>query len=147
MPAPKRQKKTASAQPQNSQPPSTSAAAAAAEPAAEEQSEFAKLAKQHWLKPSKKATKVKVKNDVLKRDIWDPLEKEKFPLSSLLALEGLQILERSVVRSKVLSQPRHAANNLQLPLARLQRAVVKSPRSSDYSHRQCEAQRASGNME
>lgn len=89
MPAPKRQKKNAGVQPQNSQPIST-----ATVPATEGQSEFAQLAKQHWLKPSKKAAKVKVKNDVLKRDIWDPLEKDKFPLSSLLALEGLQILER-----------------------------------------------------
>lgn len=90
MPPTKRQKKTAGAQSQNTDPPPT-----AADPASEGQSEFAQLAKQHWLKPSKKATKVKVKNDVLKRDIWDPLEKDKFPLSSLLALEGLQILERS----------------------------------------------------
>ncbi|CAN8097263.1 unnamed protein product [Discula destructiva] len=88
MPAPKRQKKTANAQPQNSQPPAT-----ASEPGPEGQSAFAQLAKQHWLKPSKRATKVKVKNDVLKRDLWEPLEKDKFPLSSLLALEGLQILE------------------------------------------------------
>lgn len=136
MPASKRQKKTAGAQPQNSQPPSTTAAAAA-EPAAEEQSEFVQLAKQHWLKPSKRATKVKVKNDVLKRDIWDPLEKEKFPLSSLLTLEGLQILERSghsFRRSLIMP-----LTYMQLPLARLQRAVVEPPRPSDYSHRQCEA--------
>lgn len=92
MPPTKRQKKSAGSQPQDSLPPST-----AAEPAApaEAPSEFVQLAKQHWLKPSKKATKVKVKNDVLKRDIWDPLEKDNFPLPSLLALEGLQILERS----------------------------------------------------
>lgn len=76
-------------QSQKNQTPST-----VTESATEGQSEFAQLAKQHWLKPSKKATKVKVKNDVLKRDIWDPLEREKFPLSSLLALEGLQTLER-----------------------------------------------------
>ncbi|KAJ4292140.1 hypothetical protein N0V88_005767 [Collariella sp. IMI 366227] len=37
--------------------------------------------------------KVKVKNDVLKREIWDTLEKENFPLKSLLVLEGLQALE------------------------------------------------------
>ncbi|KAH6625050.1 hypothetical protein B0J18DRAFT_479838 [Chaetomium sp. MPI-SDFR-AT-0129] len=36
---------------------------------------------------------VKVKNDVLKREIWDVLEKENFPQKSLLELEGLQILE------------------------------------------------------
>lgn len=89
MPTAKRQKKSAASQPQSSQPPSTTA-----ETAAEGESEFAQLAKQHWLKPSKKATKVKVKNDVLKQDIWDPLERDKFPISSLVALEGLQILER-----------------------------------------------------
>lgn len=57
-------------------------------------SEFAALAKQHWLKSSKRTTRVKVKNDVLKREIWDTLEKEGFPFKSLLVLEGLQILER-----------------------------------------------------
>ncbi|KAK6866090.1 intron-binding protein aquarius [Apiospora arundinis] len=56
-------------------------------------SEFAQLAKQHWLKTTKKATKVKVKDDVLKREIWDALEKESFQYKSLLVLEGLQILE------------------------------------------------------
>lgn len=57
-------------------------------------SEFATLAKQHWLKSSKRATRVKVKNDVLKQEIWDTLEKEGFPVKSLLSLESLQILER-----------------------------------------------------
>lgn len=63
------------------------------EPVVEEGSEFARVAKQHWLKPTR-AAKVKVKNDVLKRDIWDPLEKEKFPAAALVELEGLQVLER-----------------------------------------------------
>lgn len=92
MPPAKRQKKSAASQPRNPPP-------AAAEPVAEEGSEFARLAKQHWLKPSKKATraKVKVKNDVLKQNIWDPLERDRFPLPSLLELEGLQILERSAL--------------------------------------------------
>ncbi|KAK4233477.1 hypothetical protein C8A03DRAFT_38807 [Achaetomium macrosporum] len=56
-------------------------------------SEFATLARQHWLKTPKQAARVKVKNDVLKREIWDTLEKENFPLKSLLVLEGLQTLE------------------------------------------------------
>ncbi len=69
----------------------------------EGESEFASLARQHWLKTPKqqakstkasKQTKVKVKNDVLKREIWDTLEKENFPSKSLLVLEGLQTLER-----------------------------------------------------
>ncbi|KAK4124003.1 P-loop containing nucleoside triphosphate hydrolase protein [Parathielavia appendiculata] len=59
----------------------------------EGESEFASLARQHWLKTPKQAAKVKVKNDVLKREIWDALEKDNFPLKSLLVLEGLQTLE------------------------------------------------------
>lgn len=61
-------------------------------------SEFANLARQHWLKATKRAddAKVKVKNDVLKSEIWDALEKDGFPLKSLLVLEGLQTLERHV---------------------------------------------------
>jgi intron-binding protein aquarius len=62
----------------------------------EGEAEFASLAKQHWLKTSKRTAKVKVKNDVLKREIWDTIEKEGFQFKSLLALEGLQTLERSV---------------------------------------------------
>jgi intron-binding protein aquarius len=60
----------------------------------EGESEFAQLAKQHWLKTSKRTGKVKVKNDVLKKEIWDVLEKDAFPYKSLLVLEGLQTLER-----------------------------------------------------
>ncbi len=65
----------------------------------EGESEFASLARQHWLKTPKQQTAtatVKVKNDVLKREIWDALEKENFALKSLLVLEGLQTLERLV---------------------------------------------------
>jgi len=60
----------------------------------EGENEFANLARQHWLKSKRSASgKVKVKNDVLKREIWDALEKDNFPLKSLLMLEGLQALE------------------------------------------------------
>jgi intron-binding protein aquarius len=64
----------------------------------EGESEFATLARQHWLAAPKKkrtttTTVVKVKNDVLKSEIWDALEKDDFPLKSLLVLEGLQTLE------------------------------------------------------
>lgn len=55
---------------------------------------FAQLAKKHWLKTSKKPAKVKVKQDILKNEIWDVLEKEGFAFGSLLVLENLQILER-----------------------------------------------------
>lgn len=57
-------------------------------------SAFAQLAQKYWLKPSKKTTKVKVKPDVLKNEIWDVLEQEGFTFKSLLALENLQILEK-----------------------------------------------------
>ncbi|KAH8161674.1 hypothetical protein CIB48_g6573 [Xylaria polymorpha] len=57
------------------------------------ESEFAQLAKKHWLKTTKGAAKVKVKNDILKKEIWDVLEKDAFAYKSLLVLEGLQTLE------------------------------------------------------
>lgn len=55
---------------------------------------FAQLARKHWLKTSKKPAKVKVKEDVLKSEIWDVLVQENFAFKSLLVLENLQILER-----------------------------------------------------
>ena len=39
----------------------------------------------------------KVKPDVVKKEIWDVLEREDFPHRSLLILENLQILERSAI--------------------------------------------------
>ncbi|KAI1823082.1 hypothetical protein F4861DRAFT_352363 [Xylaria intraflava] len=59
----------------------------------EGESEFAQLAKRHWLKTSRRSASVKVKNDVLKKEIWDVLEKDTFVYKSLLVLEGLQTLE------------------------------------------------------
>jgi intron-binding protein aquarius len=98
MPPAKRVKSSADSRPKN--------AAASGRPTVDDlegESEFASLARQHWLKTPKQASKakagkakVKVKNDVLKREIWDILEKENFPLKSLLVLEGLQTLERLV---------------------------------------------------
>ena len=58
------------------------------------ESPFAQLAKKHWLKPGKKAAKVKIKPQVLKKEIWDVLEQEGFSYKTLLVLENLQILER-----------------------------------------------------
>lgn len=49
------------------------------------------LAKTHWLKASQTP---KARPDVIKRDIWDALESEGFPLRSLLILENLHILEK-----------------------------------------------------
>jgi intron-binding protein aquarius len=63
-------------------------------PEVEGESAFAQLAKKYWLKPSKKSTKVKVKPEVLKTEIWDILEQGNFKFSDLLSLENLQILER-----------------------------------------------------
>ncbi|OJJ33165.1 hypothetical protein ASPWEDRAFT_53200 [Aspergillus wentii DTO 134E9] len=56
-----------------------------------EDSSWVKLAKSHWLDTSKVR---KVKQDVIKKDIWDPLEAEGFNLRSLLTLENLNILEK-----------------------------------------------------
>lgn len=64
---------------------------------------FAQFAKEHWLKTSKKGTKVKVKADLLKREVWDVLQKENFAFKSLLVLENLQILEKHVPHLSVVS--------------------------------------------
>jgi intron-binding protein aquarius len=62
---------------------------------------FAQLAKKHWLHQTKKTDiKVKVKPEVLKKEIWDVLEHEDFPYRVLLILENLQILERQVLPLK-----------------------------------------------
>jgi hypothetical protein len=58
---------------------------------------FAQAAKQHWLKekPSK------FRPDALKTEFYDVLEKDGFRFRSLLILENLQFLEKSVVLSAV----------------------------------------------
>lgn len=58
---------------------------------------FAQLAKKYWLKPVKRGSKakvVKIKPDVLKTEIWDVLEKDRFAFKNVLVLENLQILEK-----------------------------------------------------
>jgi len=55
---------------------------------------WAQVAQKYWLKKSGKATKLKIKADILKKEIWDVLEKGDFMYGNLLALENLQILER-----------------------------------------------------
>lgn len=55
---------------------------------------WVKRAKTHWLEKSKVR---KVKQDVIKKDFWDPLEAERFNLRSLLILENLNILEKCVL--------------------------------------------------
>ncbi|KAM3514890.1 hypothetical protein MY11210_001495 [Beauveria gryllotalpidicola] len=59
----------------------------------EEEHQFVQVARAHWLKTTKKKTKVKVKNDVLKQSIWEGLERDGFQHKSLLLLESLQTLE------------------------------------------------------
>jgi hypothetical protein len=54
-------------------------------------SPWVRLAKTHWLDA---ANVRKVKHDVIKKDIWDPLEAENFSFRSLLTLENLNILEK-----------------------------------------------------
>ncbi|KAL2878621.1 hypothetical protein SGCOL_006091 [Colletotrichum sp. CLE4] len=96
MPTAKRQKKSSEAQAApstRSQTKATSDRPTVAD--IEGESAFAQLAKKHWLKTtrSKRAVKVKVKNDVLKQEIWDVLERDGFPYKSILTLESLQTLE------------------------------------------------------
>ena len=88
-------------------------------PAEVEQEEhpFVQLARKHWLKPGKKAAKVKVKNDVLKQGIWDVLEREGFQYKSLLLLESLQTLERYGRPIVALTLP--LTSFVQLSMARL----------------------------
>jgi intron-binding protein aquarius len=92
----------------------------------EGESEFATLARQHWLKTAKRSTRIKVKNDVLKREIWDALERDDFPLKSLLVLEGLQTLERYGPNGELDASSLSASmlTCSQLPMAWLQRGVV-----------------------
>ncbi|KAM0666348.1 hypothetical protein ACQRIU_004203 [Beauveria bassiana] len=59
----------------------------------EEEHQFVRVARAHWLKTTKKKIKVKVKNDVLKQSIWEVLERDGFQHKSLLLLESLQTLE------------------------------------------------------
>lgn len=97
MPTAKRVKRSAASA---AKPPAESKVEQAADerptPAEIEQEEhpFVQVARQHWLKSTKKNAKVKVKNDVLKQALWDSLEKEAFAHKPLQLLESLQTLER-----------------------------------------------------
>jgi len=104
---------------------------------------FALLAKKTWLKSSKKPSKVKVKPDVLKTEIWDVLEREDFAFKSLLVLENLQILEKYTI---LLPFAITLLTLFQLSLARLFRGLVKSPRSSYSINYECSDSRTSANM-
>ena len=60
----------------------------------EEELRWKRLADNHWLKDTTRARKINP--EVLKQDIWDVLEKEDFNTRTLLILDHLQLLERSV---------------------------------------------------
>lgn len=55
-----------------------------------EESPWVQLAKAHWLNAKVR----KAKPDVIKKQLWDPLEAEAFNWRSLLILENLNILEK-----------------------------------------------------
>lgn len=102
-------------------------------------SEFAQLAKQHWLKSTKRKPKTKVKNDVLKRDIWDVLEKDDFAFKSLLTLESLQILEKYDMLF-FFFPARQPANrvDVKLPMARIYRGLVRPPYPANCPDPECQ---------
>lgn len=59
----------------------------------ERENEWTDVARKHWSSTGKSR---KVKNEVVKNEIWDVLENEGFPFRSLFILENLQLLERFV---------------------------------------------------
>lgn len=100
MPKPKRQKgakKSApepAPEPAPAEPPSASAESTKAATAVTEthqDNQWAPLAKKHWL--GKARAPKKVKNDVVKGELWDALERDGFRYGALLALESLQVVE------------------------------------------------------
>ena len=56
-----------------------------------EGNQWVNLAKTLWLETSKVR---KVKQDTIKKDLWDSLEADGFSLRHLLTLENLNVLER-----------------------------------------------------
>jgi intron-binding protein aquarius len=98
----------------------------------EGESGFAQLARQHWLKSTKRATTVKVKEDVLKGEIWDPLEKDGFPLKDLLVLEGLQVLERWVATPQLATCPKTTLLTSTSMAATFGQAIPTIPRTYTF---------------
>lgn len=115
MPTAKRVKRSAASA---AKPPAETKVEQAADerptPAEIEQEEhpFVQVARQHWLKSTKKNAKVKVKNDVLKQALWDSLEKEAFAHKPLQLLESLQTLERCAFPIKPSVYHQFKASNL-----------------------------------
>lgn len=96
MPKPKRQKgaKKSAPEPAPAEPPSASSGSTKATTAiadAHQDNQWAPLAKKHWL--GKARAPKKVKNDVVKGELWDVLERDGFRYGALLALESLQAVE------------------------------------------------------
>ena len=60
----------------------------------EEGTHWQLLADKHWLRKSKKPSKFNT--GLVRKELWDALEERNFDYSSLLALEGLQLLEKYV---------------------------------------------------
>lgn len=56
-----------------------------------QQNPYSDVARTHWLNSSKEP---KVRQNVIKSDLWDRLENERFAFGSLVILENLQLLER-----------------------------------------------------
>ena len=59
-----------------------------------DEEQWKQLAEAQWSKPSAKVRKVR--QEVVKTEIWDVLEKEGFTFHSLLILDNLQLLEKLV---------------------------------------------------
>lgn len=55
-------------------------------------SHFAQVAQKHWLASKEPVTRAQP--DFLKAELWDPLVRDQFAVSSILLLENLQLLER-----------------------------------------------------
>jgi intron-binding protein aquarius len=72
-----------------------------------EDNPWVKLAHAHW-SDAKKVRKVKP--EVIKQQLWDPLEAEGFTNRSLLILENLNVLEKCVSRQVTLLPHFHRTN-------------------------------------
>lgn len=99
---------------------------------------FTELARHHWLQSNQRTTKVKVKNDLLKNEIWDVLAQNDFQYRYLLELDNLQILERyATTDSKLFT----LAKFDQLFMARLFGRCYQSPYIVDRTDRERPEQR------
>ena len=150
MPTAKRLKSSSAAKAKQRPEPKREPKAEHPTPAEVEQEEhvLVQVARKHWLKPSRRSTNVKVKNDVLKQDIWDSLERENFPYKSLLLLESLQTLERyGDLRMPNQTITHMLTDIFQLPVAWLYRGSLELPCFAHCFDRQCQESGKFRNME